>query len=161
MKKGPHLLLYDESDEERICSIDFGMIRPGTPGWEIPVLLWNKKGFSDAPSATDVRICAVAGNSCSTGIIENKYLSVKSDGIIDPDNRGIVDDSETEFTKVGGSLVDEGGCHSIGDIPSNCARRLIFRLDLPEDFSVNGFPRLIIQAGCFSEKVKWLYVPDA
>jgi hypothetical protein len=160
MKKGPHLIMYDSGNDERICSLDFGGVRPGVSSPEVAVWLWNKKDFDDAPTATDVRVCVQAGNRWSEGIVDNKYLSVRSDGVMDPDECGIVDDSEEEFAPIGGSLTNPDDYHSIGDIPSNCARRLFFRIDLPLDFSVNGVPRMIVQVGNLSEKVKWLYMSE-
>ena len=160
MKKGPHLLLYESSNSERLMSLDFGTIQPGSSSWETVVWLWNKKDFSDAPTATDVRVCAASGNSWAEDIIDQGYLKVKSNGVLDPDGKGIVDDLDTEFSSIGGSLTDSDDYHSIGDIPSNCARRLIFRIDLPLDFSVEGSPSVIVQVGNMSEDVKWLYAAD-
>ena len=160
MKKGPHLVLYDSSNSKRLMSLDFGTIRPGTSSWETVVWLWNKKEFSDAPVATDVRVCAMSGNSWAEEIISEGYLKVKSNGVQDPDGKGIIDDAETEFSSIGGSLTDSDDYHSIGDIPSNCARRLIFRVDLPVSFSSEGEPNVIVQAGNMSEDVKWLYAAE-
>ena len=160
MKKGPYPVVYNRDNSERISAIDFGLVRPGASSQEIEVWVWNKMNFQDAPAATDVRISVVAGNKWADDLVENKRVSVKSKGVMDPDSVGIVDDSETEFPPIGGGLTEDGDYHRIGDIPSNCARRLIFRLDLPIDFSVEGVPRFIIQAGFMSEKVKWLYVAD-
>ena len=83
MKKGPHLVLYDSSNSKRLMSLDFGTIRPGTSSWETVVWLWNKKEFSDAPVATDVRVCAMSGNSWAEEIISevNDGLYVNIGGI--------------------------------------------------------------------------------
>jgi len=101
MKKGPHLVQYESSNVERLMSLDFGTIQPGSSSWETIVWLWNKKEFSDAPTATDVRVCAASGNSWADDIIDQGYLKVKSNGVLDPDGKGIVDDSETEFSSIG------------------------------------------------------------
>jgi hypothetical protein len=161
MRKGPHLVLYDRSNEERLSALEFGAFKPGTSSQEIIVWLWNKKDFSNAPKATDVRVSALAGNAWAEDIITGKYLKVKSNGVLDPDGVGIVDDAETEFTPIGGSLTDPDYYHLIGDIPSNCARRLFFRIDLPDGFSPLGAPRLLVQVGFLSEPVVWLYAEDS
>ncbi len=160
MKKGPHLVLYDRTNSERLTGLDFGTLKPDETGWEFIVWLWNKKDFSDTPTAVDVRVSAVAGNVWAEGIIEARDLEVKSSGVMDPDGAGIVDDAATEFTAIGGPLTDTDNYHSIGDIPTNCARRLFFRINLPEGFTVNGSPRVIVQVGYQSEPVRWLFVAD-
>ncbi len=161
MKKGPHLVLYDRTNIERLSAIEFGTIQPDSSSQEIIVWLWNKKNFTDAPTATDVRVSVSAANIWAEDIIENGYVKVKSDGVMDPDSVGIVDDSESEFSSIGGELTDPDAYHEIGDIPSNCARRLFFRIDLPDRFSLNGVPKILVQIGFLSEKVKWLYVSDS
>jgi len=160
MKKGPYMVLYDMSGTERLSGIDFGTIRPGSSSQEVIVWLWNKKGFSDAPTAADVRITVAAANVWAGEIVQNHYIKVKSNGVLDPDGVGIVDDEEAEFSEIGGELTDPESYHSIGDIPSNCARRLFFRVDIPVDLVLNGIPRILVQAGFMSEPVKWLYVSD-
>ncbi len=160
MKKGPHLVVYDRLNDERISSLDFGTIRTGSSTQELEVWLWNKKDFTDAPSATDVRIAVRAANPYAEEIVENEYVMVKSDGVMDPDEVGIVDDEETEFTSIGGALLDDTKYHSIGEILSNCARRLIFIIDIPGEMEVSGIPSVIVQAGCMSEDVVWLYAEE-
>ena len=160
MKKGPYMVMYDRTNTERMSALEFGTIRPGEMSREIEVWIWNKKNFDDAPTATDVRVSVLPANSFSEGIIEGKYIEVRSDGVMDPDNMGIINDAEPEFSGIGGELTEPGAYHSIGDIPTNCARRLVFRLDLPEEQVLSGFPRFIFQIGYFSEEVKWLYVSD-
>ncbi len=160
MKKGPYMVLYDMTGTERLSGIDFGTIRPGSPSQEVIVWLWNKKGFNDAPTATDVRITVAAANVWAEEIVQNRYIKVKSNGVLDPDGVGIVDDEEAEFSEIGGELTDPESYHSIGDIPSNCSRRLFFRVDIPVDLVLNGIPRILVQAGFMSEPVKWLYVSD-
>ena len=160
MRKGPYPVAYDRTDEFRITSLEFGNLHPGKRSGEIILHLWNKKDFDDAPIATGIRISALAGNSWAEEIVENKYLSVKSNGVIDPEGKGIIDDGESEFSPIGGSLVDPDCYHEIGDIPVNCARRLIFRLDIPEGFESNGAPRLLLQIGYLSDEVKWLFAEE-
>ena len=53
MKKGPHPVLYDRTNTERLSAVEFGTLRPDTSSQEIVVWLWNKKDFADAPTATD------------------------------------------------------------------------------------------------------------
>lgn len=140
-----------------MSALEFGAFKPGASSQEIIVWLWNKKDFGDAPMATDVRVSALAANVWAEEIISGKHLKVKSDGVLDPDGMGIVDDAEGEFSAVGGSLTDPDCYHPIGDIPSNCARRLFFRVDLPLDFGPAGAPRILVRAGFLSEPVVWLY----
>ena len=157
MKKGPCLVIYDQENARRVPAVDFGTVPSGSVGQEIVVWLWNKKEFSDAPTATDVRITAVAGNRWSEEIVESKYLRIKSNGVMDPDGAGIVDDAESEYISIGGGLLDDGDFHRLGDIPTNCARRLFLKLEIPEGMESEGPLRLILQAGNMSEPVKWLY----
>jgi hypothetical protein len=157
MKKGPYILIYDKTNTERLSSIDFGSISLGERCQDVCVWLWNKKDFKDAPRAVEVRLCASPANDHAERIVSGKCVFVKSSGILDPDNVGIVDDGEVEFSSIGDGLADPGSFHSIGDIPSNCARRLWFRLELPEGMQFDGMPRIILRAGFMSEPVKWLY----
>jgi hypothetical protein len=160
MKKGPYMVMYDRLDTERLSAIEFGVIRPGVVSQEVEVWIWNKKNFDDAPIATDVRVSVLPANACANAIVDGKYIEVKSDGIMDPDNRGIVDDAEEDFTGIGGPLTESGSYHSIGDIPTNCARRLIFRVNAPVGLSLDGIPRFHLQIGSMSEETKWLYAED-
>ncbi|MCX6646211.1 MAG: hypothetical protein NTY09_07630 [bacterium] len=160
MKKGPYMVMYDRTNTERLSALEFGMIRPGETSREIEIWLWNKKYFDDAPMATDIRVSVLPANSFSEGIIEGKYVEVRSDGVMDPDGMGIIDDAESEFSGIGGELTEPGAYHSIGDIPTNCARRLVFRVNPPGETVLSGFPRFLLQIGYFSEEVKWLYMSD-
>lgn len=155
------MVLYDRTNTERLSALEFGTLRPDASSQEIIVWLWNKKDFPDAPTGTDVRVSALSGNPWAEGIITGKHLKVKSDGVLDPDSKGIVDDAETQFTAIGGSLTNQTDYHAIGDIPANCARRLYFRIDVPADFVPKGPPRLLVQVGFLSEPVVWLYVADS
>ena len=152
--------MYDRTNTERMSALEFGTLRPDVVSQEIEVWVWNKKNFDDAPTAVDVRVSVLAANAVADEIVEGKYIEVRSDGIMDPDENGIVDDSESEFSGIGGELTDEDAYHAIGDIPTNCARRLIFRIDPPSELSLSGIPRFNLQIGYFSEDVKWLYVSD-
>ena len=160
MKKGPHLIVYDETNEERLSGLDFGAMKSNSVAPEIRVWLWNKKDFSNAPTAVDVRVCVKAANQAGQRAIDEKWLLVQSSGVMDPDGVGIVDDEEAIYTAVGGSLLNVGEYHSIGDIPTNCARGLNFKLAVPDLDEPVGRPRLIIEVGFFSEEVKWLYAED-
>lgn len=160
MRKGPHLILYNRTNTERITALDFGTLRPNVTSREIEVWVWNKKDFDDAPTATDVRVGVLAANGIAGDIVAGRYIEVRSQGIQNPDGRILDDDIETSFTGIGGELTESGAYHSIGDIPTNCARRLVFRVNPPESFSHAGIPRFHLRIGCFSEDVKWLYVKD-
>ena len=160
MKKGPYPVLYDRTNTERITEIEFGGIRPGYPSQEVVVWLWNKRNFSDAPTMTDVRLNVIETNFYGETVINADAVKVKSNGISDPDGVGIIDDSEDSFYTIGGDLTDSDTYHAIGDIPSNCARRLWFRIDLPAEFTSGGSPILKIQVGFMSEGVKWLYADE-
>jgi hypothetical protein len=160
MKKGPCLVVYDHTNTERVSALDFGTMAAGSSSQEFVVWVWNKKDFDDAPKATDIRVSVLAGNKWSEGIVDGHFVSVRSNGVLDPDGLGIIDDEESQFTPIGGPLTNPGSFHSIGDIPTNCARRLFFRVDIPEDWSIDGIPRLLVQTGFLSEPVKWLYVAD-
>jgi hypothetical protein len=158
MRRGPHLVIYDHSNTERLTSIDFGPMIFGENGIEKEVWVWNKKNFDDAPEAQDVRVSVVGGNTSGGQAVEMGYLKVRSSGIIDPDGAEIVDDSEPVFSEVGDDLVS--AYHSIGNIPTNCARRLYFRVDLPEGASIKGIPIVIVRFGFRSDEIKWLYAPE-
>ena len=158
MQKGPYLVIYDLTNTERITSLDFGVLTAGIASQDIVVWLWNRKDFTDAPAAVDVRVTVTGANSCSQEVIDSKYLSVRSSGILDPGDIGIIDDAETAFTPIGGELTDPDAYHGVGDIPSNCARKLYFRLSLPEGYSAEGLPKVIVEVGFMSEPSTWLYV---
>jgi hypothetical protein len=164
MRKGPYLLLYNQTNTERISSLDFGTVIPDSSSQDIIVWLWNMKDFSSAPKATDVRVSVIGCNSYSSEIVDSKLLSVNSNGVLDPDGTGIIDDAESEFYPIGDNLLDPDSYHLIGDIPSNCARKLTFRLTIPENFledlTSGGFTRLIVKIGFMSAPVKWLYASD-
>jgi len=160
MKKGPLPVIYDRTNNQRISQIDFGAVRPGFQSQEFIVWLWNKRDFSDAPTMTDVRVNILPVNSYGQSVIDEDAVKIKSNGILDPDSMGIADDSETPFYTIGGELTDSDTFHEIGDIPSNCARRLVLKLDLPPDFAICGWPSLKLQVGFMSDDVQWLYVSE-
>ena len=80
----------------------------------------------------------------------DKYVDVRSDGIAGDPGIPFQDDAQDDFTPVGGSLLETGRFLPIGDIPPTCARRLIFRLNLPPDFAPSG-PAIILLAAGFRE----------
>lgn len=71
----------------------------------------------------------------------DKWMKVKSLGVI---GAGIDDDLEGEFYYIGGETE-----HSIGNIPSNCARKLFFEIDAPQEAEPTG--------GSMAVKVKISY----
>lgn len=160
MQKGPYLVTYDRANDRRITSIDFGAIIPGTTAPEITVWIWNKKDFRDAPTATDVRVSASAANQSAVTIIQNKWLQVRVDGVMDPDETGIENIQEENYTPVGGSVLDPDDFHAMGDIPTNCARAVHFRIAVPEGVVLMSRPVFNIDIGYFSSPVKWLWASE-
>jgi hypothetical protein len=158
MKKGPCIIIYNQSNTERITSIDFGPVMEDESSQEREIWIWNKKNFSDAPAAVDVRIGASACNDCAHELIESGCIMLRSSGVLDPDNKGIIDDAESEFLPLGDNLLTL--YHHIGDIPTNCARRLYLRVVLPEGASTQGAPILILQVGYQSQPVTWHYATE-
>lgn len=152
--------MYDESDNARIVSINFGAVEDGTTSAEIVAWVWNKKNFSDAPTATDVRVSVTPGNSYAEKVVDEKWIYVKSDGIKDPEGRGIQDSLNQDWTAIGGSLLNSGDFLEIGDMPTNCARRLRFRIDIPAGEDTGGFPIVNVEIGFLSEKTKWLWASE-
>ncbi len=117
-----NLTLYDTNNEFPIQEINFpAQIRGGTSPSELEFHLWNRKGKEVNYIAKDIKVFVEGGNTNYEGkeIIDNNWVEIKSDGVI---GSGIDDDAFPDFVPI----TSEGV--SLGDIPTNTARKLFFRL---------------------------------
>lgn len=117
--------------------------------------LWNNKGIFPGATLTNVKL----GVACSDGsfsgktnyegqeAVDEKWISVKSDGAGGNSFDPIVDDANTVFKSVGGAFDDANNYLSLGDIPTDCYRVIYVRLEVPSDAITHGvcYPALVLQ----------------
>ncbi|GMT43063.1 MAG: hypothetical protein IEMM0002_1474 [bacterium] len=146
----PVVEIYDVTDGAVIDLLSMGLMKSGEISAEFILHLWNGKGGSDpALQMKDVYITAsLADGSYSGGadadgneFITEKWLEVKSSGVT---GSNIVDDAQASFTPVGGEP-STGGL-AIGPIPSDAARHLHCRVNLPAQPSTlyKCRPRIVV-----------------
>lgn len=104
---------------------DAGAYKPDANGWE--VWIWNDKGGSlGSDDMTSVKISIRDADGGEDKIwTKQHWVEIKSYGVT---GGGIVDDAMTLFQSVGLNKP-----LSLGDIPSNCARKLFIRCYPPTD----------------------------
>ena len=123
------LVPRDVNNEGIVSFIRFPMqaLEPTDPP-EVTIHLWNNKGGSCEKSASDIFISVVNADKNISGgsnyegqeIIDDDLVQAKSDGV---EGSGIVDDAQASWTPIG-----KTSYLSVGNIPTNCARKIHFRL---------------------------------
>jgi hypothetical protein len=141
------LSFFDIFDARRVAKIAWTTIAPGETSDEKHLWLYNRRDASPGAPATRIRVTAVGLTSSGDAVCVGKFIEVRSDGIKGEPDVPFDDDAQAEFTPVGGSLLDDGAYLEIGDIPPLCARRLIFRLNIPESFDLCGPAVIHLLAG--------------
>jgi len=126
----PSPKFYNPAGDTEQTTHDFGSCEAGTykpdaVGWE--VWIWNDKGGSlDSDNMTSVRISIRDADGGEDELwTKQHWAEIKSFGV---SGSGIDDDAMIEFKSVG--LNKE---LSLGNIPSNCARKLFVRCYPPTD----------------------------
>ena len=81
-------------------------------------------------------------------LIAEKWVELRSFGIVDFYSWGMADDLQTVFKPVGGGFVNADDYLSIGDIGPDCARIIELKLNMPATIDLSGliFAKLIVQA---------------
>ena len=105
--------------------------------------LWNLK---DGIYGTDITsLIAHNVHLVVRDTLALEWIEVKSDGVINPDGLTMTDDAFADFIPIGGDVrLPEWGEEvpdkvvKVGDIPPNCARKLYFRVRLPNDANPNA-----------------------
>jgi hypothetical protein len=80
--------------------------------------------------------------------VSERWVEVKSDGIVDPDEIGdIIDDAQSTYKPIGGGFTNLKHYLSIGNIYSNTARLIHVRFNIPANATTVGYiyPKLILQ----------------
>jgi hypothetical protein len=147
MMNNAKLSFYDIFDQRRITSLRWTTLKPGETGEQKHVWLYNRRDGSPGSLATRLRVTALGLTPAGDAICFGKYIEARSDGV----SPGLIEnDSQSEFKPIGDSLLESGKYLDIGDIPPGCGRRLIFRLNLPEEFDDYG-PAMILLATGYRE----------
>ncbi len=122
---------------------------------ELVYHLWNNQDIWPGATLVDIKL----GVSCSDGLftgksnaegqeaVTEKWVSVKSNGSGGNINPPIFDDAQANYKSVGGDLGNSDNYLSLGDIPSDCYRKIYVKIDVPEDPETNGpcYPALVLQ----------------
>jgi len=123
---------WDGTNAYVLSSLLFKLMLPGQT-YTDDVWLWNDKDgdLQESQTMIEVEVGVLCGNGQWTGqknhdgqeVIDELWAGVKSNGVL---GSGIVDDAEAGYTPVGGLTR-----HPIGDIPSQCARKLHIKIEPP------------------------------
>ena len=129
----------NSSDAPLGASTLFPHVRKGFVSDTIEIHLWNNGTLP----ITSAKIL-LSPDFETVEIERGKWIEVKSDGVVNPDNVPMTDDAFPNFIPVGGSdelfgytyndagFTGDDDSVSIGDIPANCARKLFFRVNVPD-----------------------------
>lgn len=137
------LSFYDMFDQHRVSGIAWATLIPGDTSEEKHLWLYNHRNSAEGEIATKLRVSALGLSPTGEAICAGKYVEARSDGIAGNPGTQFEDDGQSNFTSIGGSLLEVGKYLNIGDIPPLGGRRIIFRLNLPEPFDTHG-PTLIL-----------------
>jgi len=120
------LELRDKNDENLVHYLSFPvqLLNPASPP-AVEVHLWNKKGGVCEKLAENIQVIVENALKTQTGgsnyqgqeIVDNSLVQGRSNGVV---GSGIVDDAQVAYTAI--------GTLNVGDIPTNTARKLFFRL---------------------------------
>lgn len=140
----PVIQFYNSDDTEILTLQDILNAAKSAISDPAEVHVWNSKDVEDNDTAENVRVTLrnttvvnndfYNGNTNANGqeAVSERWLEARSSGVIDPDSVGIVDDAMPNFIPVGGNPnSDPANSLPLGDIPSNCARKLFLRLNIP------------------------------
>ncbi len=122
---------------------------------ELVYHLWNNQDIWPGATLVDIKL----GVSCSDGsftgksnaegqeVVTEKWVSVKSNGSGGNINPPIFDDAQVIYKSVGGDLGNSDNYLSLGDIPSDCYRKIYIKIDVPENPETNGpcYSALVLQ----------------
>lgn len=129
--------------------IAFGNVPKGTASepsdsGKYPIHLWNDKGGS--AGSVDMKQVKIgvknslggnAGEFISGTVLNGNqpFFEAKSSGAY-----GITDDAQSAFTRIGGDTFLD-----VGDIPSNCRRSILVKLNVAPDATVGSqVPQLVV-----------------
>lgn len=133
----PDVEIVDTAGAATFESFLFGLKKSGELSGEFAVDLWNNRnGTEKLLSMGDISISVSLLDGSYTGgwfeegqeMVDEKWLEAKSNGVT---GTGIIDDSQTVFTPIGGDPATGG--LAVGDIPAGTARRIHFRLNIAAD----------------------------
>jgi hypothetical protein len=141
------LSFYDMFDERRATGVPWATLKPDEISEQKHLWLYNRRDKTPGGLATRVRVSAFGLTPTGEEICLNKYVEARSDGIAGDPEGPFEDDAQAQFTPIGGSLLEEGKHLSIGNIPPGGGRRLIFRINLPNDFDQYGPAIILIAVG--------------
>ncbi len=141
------LSFYNIFDDRRITGLRWSTLKPGETSEEKHVWLYNRRDLTPGSVATRLRISALGLSPAGIAICDATLIEARSDGISGDTDLPFEDDSQSEFTPLGGSLLDSGRYLEVGDLPPGCGRRIIFRLNLPAEFTDYGPAMVLIVAG--------------
>ena len=145
--KTAKLSFYDIFDQHRLTALRWATLKPDETSEEKHVWLYNRRDNTDGSVATRLRISALGLSPAGISICDSKYIEARSDGISGDPGLPFENDNQSEFTAVGGSLLDGDKYLEIGDIPPGCGRRIIFRLNLPAGFDDYGPAMVLLVTG--------------
>ena len=135
----PNPEIYNAADDTEITAIDFGTGDAGSfvlSSTGVEYHVWNDKGrVLDSSNMTSVKMTTRDSDGLETSsLVTEHWVELKSTTIVageadvgsSGELTGISDDNMTEFQSVGASTY-----LSIGDIPSNCYRKVFVRVNIP------------------------------
>ena len=79
--------------------------------------------------------------------VDEKWISIRSDGVRTHYCDEMIDDNQSTFKAVGGGFTNSADYLAVGDFCADSARRLFIKVTVPEGCSSEGavFPKLVVQ----------------
>ena len=146
---------YDSSDTYELTSLIQVAVEGNITSPVQELHLWANKDQENMGILENVKISVScmngswSGESNSLGqeCVDEKWIEMRSDGVVDPNSQGIVDDAEGEYKPIGGGFTLADDYQVLGDMPPNTARVIYIRFNIPSDPDTEGiiYPKLVIQ----------------
>jgi len=136
--------LFDNTDTLEISSQLFANVSAGSVSPDVELHLWNGKDSGTADTMKNIRITTSTANDKYTGdnnangqeLVTGHWVEIKSAGVI---GTGITDDAMTSYKPVGGDpIASINNYLGVGDIPTNCARKLFIHINTPVGAQSSG-----------------------
>lgn len=145
---------YNTSDATVVSTL-LSVRLPTEVSNELVYHLWNNQDIWPGATLIDIKLGVSNSDGSFSGglnaegqeVVDEKWVSVKSNGAGGNPFHPIIDDAHVDYKAVGGVLANPDSYLSLGDIPTDCYRKIYIKIDVPEEAVTDGacYPTLILQ----------------
>ena len=133
---------YDSTDTIRKTSfLQIALTNKYTD--EVELHLWANKDDDSGGVLENIKLTVACANGLFSGqnnslgqeCVTEKWVEVKSNGVV---GSGIVDDANVSFKAIGGGFTNAIDYLSLGNMPTNTARKIFVKFNIPSDPEMTG-----------------------